>query len=494
MKLSLFKLAILCVLILTTTAYSQHQGLSYNFFGGGARSEGMGQAYLAISDDGAAGGWNPAGLYVHEKTLFGFSYSFFMPRGHYKFFETPNVSQTYDHTGTIGFINNGSLIFPIRIKNHHFVLNLTWARLFDTYYEFGEKLYSWSDPDRDDPSVADDDSRNAFMKRKGGINALNLGFGTRIYKELSFGLTGKIYWGQVVTNEDRYIFLDTSAYEGGDALVEIYSGSLDSTSYTGFNLNAGFLYATDKFRAGLMFRAPFVLRGDSDSTLTRWATINGIPYNATGTVLSSDTIYIDNMTSRLEMPLMVGFGLGYYINDNWLVAADLEYKAFDGKTVENLDSLNLTATGDKVEYYSSTDSVPNWNNVIQFRFGTEYLLNTSIGEIPIRFGFRNEAFPQGNIVRYDISYEGEKQAGGAVHYDETSYEGSRVYYQFYYDTEKITGFSFSLGTGIHWSQVMLDVAYTYTTYEQKIYSGADNLRSKNEWKNHHLNFSFTGYF
>ena len=59
MKLSLFKVSILFALILATTANGQPQGLTFDYFGGGARSEGMGQAFLGVSDDGTAGSWNP---------------------------------------------------------------------------------------------------------------------------------------------------------------------------------------------------------------------------------------------------------------------------------------------------------------------------------------------------------------------------------------------------------------------------------------------------
>ena len=73
MKMSLAKIVVLLLALLTTTAFAQYRGFSYDFFGGGARSEGMGQAFLAISDDASAGGWNPAGLHIHEKTLMQFS-------------------------------------------------------------------------------------------------------------------------------------------------------------------------------------------------------------------------------------------------------------------------------------------------------------------------------------------------------------------------------------------------------------------------------------
>jgi len=483
------------VLILTTTAYCQHQGLGFSYYGGGARSEGMGQAYIALSDDGAAGGWNPAGLYVHEKTLMGFSYGSLVPRGYNKYFAAPGRTLKFDHSGNVGSINDWNIISPLRIKNHHVVLNLSYVRNFDTYFEFREKLYSFSDFDTS--TTIDDYDPNAFMQRKGGIHSVSIALGTRIYKQLSFGVSANIYTGSVVTDEVRTIVYDTAASIGDAHLVGNFH-TIDSTSYGGFNFTLGLLYASDKFRSGLTLRTPFILKATSDSTLYMEPTMNDMPAPAylNGTTFDSDTVYVDNMTSRIEMPIMLGFGMAYNISDNWLVSTDLEYRGFKGKKVENLDSLLLTSTGDRDEFYSAVDSVPNWSNVIQFRFGTEYLLDTKYGEIPLRLGVRTEAFPSGNIVNYSVTYESENSATGTQEFDGATFEedNRRVNYSFKYDTDKITGYSVSAGTGIHWSQILLDFAVTYTTYRQSVYQGESNLRSKNRWQNYHFNFGFVGYF
>ncbi len=493
MKLSLFKTAIMFVLILTTTAYCQHQGLGFSYYGGGARSEGMGQAYIALSDDGAAGGWNPAGLYIHEKTLMGFGYGSLAPRGYNKYFATPSRTLKFDHSGNIGTINDWNIISSFRIKNHHVVLNFSYVRNFDTHFEFREKLYNWSDFDT--TTTLDDYDPNAFMQRKGGIHSINLALGTRINKQFSFGASANIYTGSVVTNEVRTAILDTVIYVGGDAHGIVNFLTIDSTSYTGFNFTLGLLYTSDKFRSGLMLRTPFVLKATSDSTLYIEPNVNGIPADVGGT-FDADTAYIYNMTSKIQMPIMLGFGMAYNIFDNWLVSTDVEYRGFEGKTVENLDSLILTSTGDRDEYYSSVDLVPNWSNTIQFRFGTEYLLSTNYGEIPLRLGFRTETFPSGNISDYTITYEGEKSAVGTQESDGYTIieDNRRVSYGFSYDTDKITGYSVSAGTGIHWTHILLDFAVTYTTYRQNFYQGEDNLRSKNRWQNYHFNFGFVGYF
>ncbi len=492
MKLSLFKTAIMFVLLLTTTAYCQQQGLSFSYFGGGARSEGMGQAYIALSDDGAAGSWNPAGLYVHEQTLMGFSYGSLAPRGYNKYIrpgDRPVLK--FDHSGTITSINDWNIISPLRIKDHHVVLNISYVENVNSYFEFREKLYDWSDFNPLD--TLDDYDPNAFMQRKGGIHSFNLALGTRVNKDFSFGVAANIYTGSMVTVENRTAILDTIA-DGGTAHGVASFRTIDSTSYSGFNFTLGLLYTSGKFRSGLTLRTPFILKATSDSTLYMEPTINGLPASPGGT-FDADTVYINNMTSKLEMPIMLGLGMAYNISDNWLVSGDIEYRGFEGKKVENLDSLLLTSTGDRDEFYSSVDDTPNWSNVIQLRMGTEYIFDTKYGKVPLRFGARTEEFPGGNISDYTVTYEGENSATGSQESDGSTIEDDnrRVTYAFTYDTDKITGYSVSAGTGIHWENILLDVAVTYTTYKQNIYQDG-GLKSKNTWKNYHVNFGFIGYF
>jgi long-subunit fatty acid transport protein len=464
MKLSLFSIIALFALAFTTTVCAQEQGLIFDFFSGGARSEGMGQAYLALANDVTAGSSNPAGLYVHEKTIMTFSYGTFAPRGTFTYL-VPSNPQTQNHAGNFGSLNYLGLVSPIRIKGHHIVFNLGYNRNFDTYFKFGEQLYNWSEP-------------LTSLERRGGVSNINLGIGTRIYQKLSFGLNCNIYDGRVISEEHRELYREMEVQgliSTAKALISIY----DSTSYSGFNATLGFLYLfSDKLRGGLTIRTPFDLKGKSDSTTFRISTLRGITIDG-----MTDTVYVNNKTSRIQMPLMLGFGLAYNIADDFLVSGDVEYRAFSGKKIKNLDSLFFTAGGDRIEEFGTTD--PHWSNVMQFRLGTEYLLKTKFGEIPLRAGFRNEAFPWGNIANYTITY------GAATN---TSLDDSlHVVYSFDYDTKKVTGSSVSFGTGIHWSQIQLDVAYTYTGYEQKIYHNSV-LTAENKWKNHHLNFSFTGYF
>ncbi len=467
------------MLIFASAAYGQQQGLSFNFFGGGARSEGMGQAFIAVSDDGTAASWNPAGLHVQERTLMTFAYAFLLPRGEYTYYDTDGISvfDKFAHDGSINSLNYFNIASPIRIKNHHVVLSFGYTRNFDVYYKFGEVLFDeWAG---EDP--------NSFYEREGGISNINFSLGTRIFNKLSFGISANIYNGRIITEENRFFEREGTHFLYGTATYTSHVRILDSAKYTGFNTTIGLLYKTEKFGAGLTIRTPFKLKGESDTTLITESARNGVSIDSDDWELPgfdnfvSRVIYVDNITSRMEMPMNIGFGLSYKVKDNWLVSSDLEYRGFSGNKIENLEFKLLKADGTEEEIFMDDLNVPNWSNVIQFRFGTEYMLNTKIGEIPLRAGFRNEAIPTGNI----ISVENRQGSG---------FDPNKIYYVFQYDDDNITGYSFSLGSGIHWSQVVLDFAYTYTTYDQTISTSDGLLHSGNDWKNHHMNLSFTGYF
>jgi long-subunit fatty acid transport protein len=386
----------------------------------------------------------------------------------------------FSHNGSYAPLNFLHIVSPIRVKGHHVVLNVGYTRNFDVYYKFGGNLFGdWSG-----------NAANSFYERTGGINAVNLAFGTRVARNLSVGLATNIYFGKVVTEESR--LFERIGYNPaiGSATYTSSVTVLDSTQYTGFNATLGLLYRTEKFGAGLTLRSPFKLRGESDTSLYIISKRNGItiPFDDWDLpgfgIFRTDTIYVDDISSRMEIPLIVGLGLSYRPNDNWLFAADFEMRNFSGKQIENLVFRLLQSDGTSEEIYTDTLNRPNWNDVVQFRIGGEYLIDTKLGTIPIRAGYRNEAFPGGNISSVENRF-GEQETGE---------DSSKVFYIFDYAENKITGYSVSFGTGIHWSQIFLDFAYTYTSFDQTIYSSPDVLHSENDWKNHHMNFTFTGFF
>src|SRR6187399_552149 len=62
-------------LALAGAAPARAQGVALSRAGSGARAAGMGDAFVAVSDDGTAASWNPAGLAQLRQPEFSFVYA-----------------------------------------------------------------------------------------------------------------------------------------------------------------------------------------------------------------------------------------------------------------------------------------------------------------------------------------------------------------------------------------------------------------------------------
>ena len=61
--------------MLAGAAQTRAQGVALSRAGSGARAAGMGDAFVAVSDDGTAATWNPAGLAQLRQPEFSFVYA-----------------------------------------------------------------------------------------------------------------------------------------------------------------------------------------------------------------------------------------------------------------------------------------------------------------------------------------------------------------------------------------------------------------------------------
>ena len=443
------------------------EAYKFDFTGGGARAEGMGKAFIAVSDDITAGSWNPAGLYIQEKPVLSFSYGSLAPRGS----TNSNIflgTSEFDHTGSFGNVTAVNFVSPIRIKGHHFVGSFNYTRNFDEFQGRGFLWSSWEFLFYDimgEPVIVESDN-NLTSELQGGLNSVNIGFGTRLYKNVSFGVSLNIYTGEVVDDQFITAQLDSVPhpyYMGIIAQMFSSENIIDTNKFSGYNATIGFKLKGEKLDVGLVVRTPFAMNintGRSIYSVVRWGDL------ANGGMLlpiEGDTIFYDDLLAKYDMPLMVGVGVAYRASENLLLAADAEYRHFSGGKIDLRDSLRIDPGGHNEEYFTKVD--PKWNNVFAVRLGGEYLRETGIGLIPIRAGLGYVPVP---VPDEDLA--GDKST--SVDYD------------------------FSLGTGIHWSQIHLDWAYTFTTSERAgnvdLYGLPYFEEQKN--RNHHFNFTFTGYF
>ncbi len=477
----LFLLGAASVSAQTSLSGSVYEDYDFNFLGGGARAAGMGNAYLAVSDDTYGISWNPAGIYLLENPVMGMAYGSLIPRGSGNSL-VGNLSAealNVDHSGSLGAISSLTFAAPLRIKGHQFVGAAGYTRNFNQYSEYGGRHQAYQTMFvLEGTNVKEDSSFNTYdftSQLEGGLYALNLGFGTRFYSNISFGATVNIYAGTSVREDLVGIFMDDyphSRGQRGQVLVE--TSSRDTSKFSGVNFALGFKYNGDKWDAGLLVQTPFTLVADREIDIVRITQARGFDpeqeiegefrIEPEGT----DTTYVIDQKTKYEIPLRLAFGLGFKPSEKWLLAADFDYQPFGGQQVLVLDSLFLDPGGDNEEFFTEYD--PEWSNVFRVRLGAEYMMEPGFAKVPLRFGFGYNPIPAPSV-------------------DEDL------------ETSTTVDMNFSLGAGLHWEQIYLDWAYTYSTMDRDIATIGmfENGRvypvtGTIENRHHHLQFSFTGYF
>ncbi|MFH2049570.1 MAG: hypothetical protein ABIJ12_09000 [bacterium] len=476
---SLFWKSLALIFILTVSVFGQTnytiEGFKFEFQGSGARAEGMGKAFLSVSDDNTAGSWNPAGLYELDRPILSLSYGSAMPRGNTQTFDgfyRNEFGNLNEHSGSFGGINGINFVAPLRIKGHPFVGSFSFTKNNDEYQAF-QQSYTFLRVTAI-PIFGNQifyDSTNFLLgyesKLEGGMASVNFSLGTRIYQNFSAGVALNVYTGNTVLEVNQLAYSDSVLLYPSLQMVRGAENVqvIDSNKFSGFNFTLGTKYSGNKFNVALIVRTPFSLNVKTGKSIFVVSSINGQPI-----IEGTDTTYYDDILVKYDVPLIIGGGVSFKATEKLLFALDAEYKGFSSSKVKVRDSLFLDPGGDNTEFFTEVD--PHWNSVLSFRVGGEYKFSSKIGILPVRAGF-------GYLPRVDPNYE--------------------VATPYSYNTSTSTENAFSVGTGIWWSQIHLDFAYTYSTYEKKMIginqetvALQDLYLEKN--KDHHVNFTFTGYF
>lgn len=489
--------AIAVAAITTTTAWSQDidrdqptyfftnqrtaSMISFDFLGAGARAQGMGHAYLGISDDITAGTWNPAGLIVHEKPMLGVSYGMFQPRGKFE------GRALLDHSGNFGSASYLGFVVPTRIRGHQFVGSVTYARALDEFDSQGQAL-SFLIPFlvfNPNGNLETELLPSDFTYTRTGRSApelLSFAFGTRIRQDFSMGLGINVYLGKYISRADQLLSVnDTFPINVGTVVIrgDLFTSTTwyDTSRYSGVNFTIAGKYKKNKLSVGMVIKTPFDLGVKADSSIFTRTYVNGVERQNTG-------FFIDDQLIKYQMPFTIATGVGYQLTEKLLVAGDLEYRPFAGKVVRRRTEIKILGGNNIEETYVDFD--PTWFNAIALRMGGEYIWTTGstyFPTVPLRAGFSYSQIP---TPSFDTPTEPTPidQLGA----------------------KREARIGLAMGAGVRWSQVHLDFAYMYTMSnrttqflnvtsldpDQQEYVVPTGGETKE--RNHGLTLTFTGYF
>lgn len=481
MKIRILVLTTLLIASLVSQA-AAYKGVDLNWIGGGVRARAMGGAFTAIADDASAVTWNPAGLIQLLDPQVSFSGAFVKPR-----VSTALTYPTLDGgefavSDNIWRVNYASFLAPLKLKGHQFSLSIAYRRLNEIAFAdmFNPYLPEWlaiTELTWDSLAVS-----NLHVERTGGLDVVNLGFGTYVWDDLSIGSSANLYLGSsdfTETVEARWS--RDVGVQRPDVRKRLFRAeSLGQSDFFGFDLTFGAMYKISDLRLGLVVRTPFQLKESWEviQNDTTWETKTDVYVIKE---LKAD-FYVVDQTTKLDIPLSVAIGAAYQVTPNLLISADVEWRRFGTSEYHYLDSSLIKSSGEKEEYFSSFPAA--FRNGGEGRVGFEYTLQTSKGIIPLRGGFR--------YIRHYLN----EIENSTAYYVRDNDDFFYILVPALYNDRTTTAMAFSAGAGIHWDRIWLDAAIEHYTHKMTVagFDAIDYFGGDRSEKQTSITVSFTGFF
>jgi len=367
------------LLTLAFAAEAHAQGVSLSRAGSGARAAGMGDAFVAVSDDGTAASWNPAGLAQLRQPEFSFVYAFSDQGLDLSGLRSPDDQSLYAYrfpvSGESSSVDFASAALPFSIVRRPVTLQVSWRRLYRLENVLGGQFDRYPAGE-----VGNVQASTAFEDRlDGSIDVISVAGAVKLTSRAAIGV-GVDFWSGGWNEHVSYVaapmppgpspFLDTRA----------------RTRLSGHNLNVGLLLNYPAWNAGFVFHAPFW--SDFSNHVDQQSSA-GPPQTA------------DAPRARLRFPRSVGAGLAWRPASLWTVATSVTHDQWTDFIVDNVPD----AAGPINFFDGLPPELSTTQDTVSFNLGAERLLVAAGAVVPLRLGFGYE--PQGAmdvVTRDPVNY------------------------------------------------------------------------------------------
>ncbi len=482
-------------------------GLDLNFSGAGGVPRGMSGAFAGMAGNVAAISFNPAGLSALDRPQTALVYRYNRPDVRNRQFTTGTGSYGFDNSIIADFdqIDFGAVAAPGKLFGRSFVGAVSYAVFADQF--FADRVNALA-PILIDDTLLQTTNYDFGRKVSGKLTGFNLGAATR-FGPLSIGTTFLIYQGG---------FSDTTTLVIGPFYVKPTNGQdtaysipgfdrqrlANKVSYGGASLIMGAQGAYKNARLGLVARIPtfslgktdlFRLKSNMDIGFYDSVFFSGL-YQVSES--QPDEQYLTD--SHLELPLSLTAGVSYRFGRSLLADFDYTYTNWGAAELDVRRSFKAPFSNPATLVLGVAPV--GLTSTHQFRLGWELELNPGFGQLFLRGGMRNlpirtltSLFPVLFDTVYQDSFVRDAQ-GNAI---DTI---SSVSLQYLSGAEENPASSWnnlgaSLGVGVRWNQVALDVAYDYSTYRRAtrvVTPLQGTLITFHRQRQHRLFVGFTGYF
>lgn len=359
--------AVLLALAAAVPGAAQSVG-SLNRTGSGARAAGMANAFIAVSDDGTAASWNPAGLaqlrrpeasVVVDTIKRSFALSGFI---------TPDNRARYtdrDSAVTTSGLDFVSLAVPFDLAGKPVTFQGGWRRLYELRAEVRADLTR-------EPVLPDDGPPPLRLRQdndvRGSIDLWSLAAAVKVSSRTSLGLSVDLWRGD-------WIGSNLTFQQAVGEPQTSFRASEERSRMRGANLNAGLLLSYPRAQVGLVYHAPFDSRFDVRAE--RFAP-QGEPRVAA----------TDGRT-RLAFGHSIGAGLAWRPRPRLTLALDFTWDQWSRAEVRNYPGADRPLNFFDLLPRERTST----RDTLSLNLGLERLAQGQGFVVPLRFGLAYE--PQG---------------------------------------------------------------------------------------------------
>jgi hypothetical protein len=366
-------------LVLAGGMEARAQGVSLSRAGSGARAAGMGDAFVAVSDDGTAASWNPAGLAQLRQPEFSFVYALSDQALGLSGLRSPDDRSLYAYrypvSGASSSIDFASAALPFSIVRRPVTLQVSWRRFYRLENVVGGQFDRYPAGE-----LGNVQQSTLFEDRlEGSIDVLTVAGAVKLTSRALLGGGLDFWrggWNEHVSYVERPILDGPSPFfdQRGRAKLR------------GHNLNIGLLLNYPSWNAGIVYHAAF--NSDFSNHVEQQSSL-GPPEAA------------DALHARFRFPRSIGGGLAWRPATLWTVAASVTHDQWTDAVVTGVPG----ASGPINFFDGLPADLSTTQDTMSFNLGAERLLVQDGAVVPLRLGVGWE--PQGPmdpVTRDPVNY------------------------------------------------------------------------------------------
>lgn len=352
--------------------------VSLNRAGSGARAAGMADAFIAVSDDGTAASWNPAGLAQLRQPEFSLVYAVTDRHIEFSALRSPDGGFAYTEHGAgakTGSIDFASAALPFTIAGKPVTIQAGWHRLYQLTGEIGGRTQRLALADASVPPVSID----RFDRLEGGISVISAAGAVKLTSRAALGASVNFWRGD--WNEQ----ISLSEEPGPDGPTAFFT-SYSEDRIRGTNVALGLLLTYPTWNVGLVYQWPF------------WSSYQS-HVDRHSTQSPAQQLAIDD--ARFRFPRSFGVGLAKRLPSRWTIAASATHDDWVHAVVEGVPGVP-----GPINFFDGVPpEITTTRDTLSLNLGTEHLVVRDGSVIPLRLGVGWE--PQGGmdpVVRDSVDY------------------------------------------------------------------------------------------